>query len=204
MSFELHLLKTQVCTASESLVDRSGLPDQLYEMSLRVKPPYGGGSGVCAYSLAPWCSEALAAAKTRPPWDHKTLKSDRGLNLGPRMAFNRNKPIKNLMFLKVQLGKVIKNLMFLKVGTRNFDRGLPFEIAKRSSPIGVSKTSQNEHIPGCHRMPPDATRYPRKRDTACSKQPPGLAPEVRMTVVQQTPSNYWLGSGAARSHQKWY
>ena len=54
------------------------------------------------------------------------------------MAFNISKPIKNLMFLKVLLGKVIKNLVFLKVRTRNFDRGLPFEIAKRSSPIGVS------------------------------------------------------------------
>ena len=54
------------------------------------------------------------------------------------MTFNINKPIKNLVFLKVQLGKVIKNLMFLKARPRNFDRGLPFEIAKRSSPIGVS------------------------------------------------------------------
>ena len=108
------------------------------DVGLRVKPPYGGGSGVCAYSSAPWCCEALAAAKTRPIWDRKTLKSDRDLNLGPRMTFNKNKPIKNLVFLKVQLSKVIKNLVFLKVRTRNFDRGLSFEIAKRSSPIGVS------------------------------------------------------------------
>ena len=70
-----------------------------------------------------------------------------GLNLGPRMAFDIDNPIKNLVFLKVQLSKVIKNFVFLKIRTRNFDRGLPFEIAKRSSPIGVSKTSQNEHIP---------------------------------------------------------
>ena len=125
--------------------------------SIRVKPPYGGGSGVCAYSLAPRCCEGFAAAKTKPIRDHKTLKSDRGLNLGPRMTFNINKLIKNLVFLKVQPRKVIKNLVFLKVRTRNSDRGLPFEIAKRSSPIGVSKTSQNEHTRGCHRMPRDAT-----------------------------------------------
>ena len=71
-------------------------------------------------------------------WEHKTLKSDRGLNLGPRMTFNIHKPIENLVFLKVQLSKVIKNLVFLKVRTLNFDRGLSFEISKRSSPIGVS------------------------------------------------------------------
>ena len=73
-----------------------------------------------------------------PTWDHKTLKSDRGLNLGPGMTFDINKPIKNLVFLKVQVNKVIRNLVFLKVRTRNSDRGLSFEIAKRSSPIGVS------------------------------------------------------------------
>ena len=88
--------------------------------------------------MAPWCSEALAAAKTRPIWDRKTLKSDRGLNLGPSMTYNTKKPIKNLVFLKVRLSKVIKNIVFLKVRTRNFDRGHSFEIAKRSSPIGVS------------------------------------------------------------------
>ena len=84
-----------------------------------------------------------------------------GVSIEPRMTSNINQPIENLMFLKVQLSKVIKNIVFLKVRTRNFDRGLPFEIAKRSSPIGVSKTSQNEHIPGSYRnhmMPPDATR----------------------------------------------
>ena len=80
-------------------------------------------------------------------WDHRALKSDKGLNLGPRMTFNINKPIKNLGFLKVQLGKVMKNIVFLKVRTLKSDRGLSSEIAKRSSPIGVSKTSQNEHIP---------------------------------------------------------
>ena len=74
------------------------------------------------------------------------------------MTFNINKPIKNLLFLEVQLSKVIKNIVFLKVPTCNFDRGLLFEIAKRTSPIGVSKTSQNEHIPrssGSHRISPD-------------------------------------------------
>ena len=70
-------------------------------------------------------------------WDHKTLKSDRGLNLEPRKTFSIHKPIKNLVCLKVQLRKVIKNIVFLKVRTPNFDRGLSFEIAKRSSPIGV-------------------------------------------------------------------
>ena len=100
-----------------------------------------------------------------------------------RMTLSINKLITTLVFLKGQLSKLIKNLLFLKVETRNFDRDLSFESAKRSSPIGVSISSQNERIPGCHRMPPDATGYPRKRDTACSKQPPGLAPEVKMTVV---------------------
>ena len=92
---------------------------------------------------------------------HKTLKSDRGLNVGPRMTFTINKTIKILMFLKVQLSKVIKNIVFLKVRTRNFDRGLPFEIAKRSSPIGVSKTCQNEHIPGsCSKQLPQIVNGP--------------------------------------------
>ena len=54
------------------------------------------------------------------------------------MTLNINKPIKNLVFLTVQLDKVNKNIVFLKVRMRNFDRGLSFEIAKRSSPIGVS------------------------------------------------------------------
>ena len=56
-------------------------------------------------------------------WDRKTLKSDRGLNLEPRVRLSINKLIKNLVFLKGQLGKLIKNLMFLKVETRNFDMG---------------------------------------------------------------------------------
>ena len=54
------------------------------------------------------------------------------------MTSNVNKRMENLMFLKVQLSKVIKNLVFLKVRTLNFDRGVSFEIAKRSSLIGVS------------------------------------------------------------------
>ena len=54
------------------------------------------------------------------------------------MASNINKPRENLVFLKVQLSKLIKNLVFLKLRRLNFDRGLSFEIAKRSSPIGVS------------------------------------------------------------------
>ena len=54
------------------------------------------------------------------------------------MTSNIDKPTENLVFLKVQLSKLIKNLVFLKVRTLNFDRGLSFEIAKRSSPIGVS------------------------------------------------------------------
>ena len=43
------------------------------------------------------------------------------------------KAIKNRIFLKVQLSKLVNNLVFLKVRTRNFDRSLSFEIAKRSS-----------------------------------------------------------------------
>ena len=39
----------------------------------------------------------------------KTLKSDRGLNLGARMTSNNNKPIKNHLILKVQLNKAIEN-----------------------------------------------------------------------------------------------
>ena len=37
--------------------------------------------------------------------------------------------------------KVIKNFVFLKVETLNFDRGVSFEITKRSTSIGVSKSS---------------------------------------------------------------
>ena len=125
-------------------------------------------------------------AKSTPISEHGTLKSHRGLTLEPRMTLSINKLIKNRVFLKGQLSKLIKNLVFLKVETRNFDRGLSFESAKRSSPIGVSISSQNEHIRGSRQSPAEpgrATGYPRKRDTACSKQPPGLAPEVRMTVV---------------------
>ena len=50
-----------------------------------------------------WRPDAARALqpKTRPTWDHKTLKSDKGLNLDPRMTFSINKPIKSLMFLKV-------------------------------------------------------------------------------------------------------
>ena len=80
------------------------------------------------------------------------------------MTSNINKPTENLVFLKVQLSKLIKNFVFLKVRTLNFDRGLSFEIAKRSSPIGVSISSQNERIPGSRLSP----TLPRKRDTACS------------------------------------
>ena len=68
----------------------------------------------------------------------KKLKSDRGINLEPRMTSNKHKPMENLVFLKVQLSKVIEHIVFLKVRTLNFDRGLSFEIAKRSSPRGVS------------------------------------------------------------------
>ena len=74
----------------------------------------------------------------------KTLKSDRGLNLEPRMTSDINKPMENLVFLKVQLSKLIKNFVFLKVETRNLDRGLSFEIAKRSTSISVSNTNQSE------------------------------------------------------------
>ena len=38
--------------------------------------------------------------------------------------------------------------MFLKVETLKFDRGRSFEIAKRSSSIGVSNSSKNEHSSG--------------------------------------------------------
>ena len=92
--------------------------------------------------MARRCGEGLAAAKTSPIWDRNTLKSDRGLNLGPRMTFNINKPIKNLVFLKVQLGKVMKSIVFLKVRTLNSDRGLSSEIAKRSNPIEISNSSK--------------------------------------------------------------
>ena len=80
----------------------------------------------------------LAAAKTRPIWDHKTLKSNRGLNLDPSITSKITKPMENLVFLKLQLSKSIKSLMFLKVRRLNLDRGLSFEIAERSSPIGIS------------------------------------------------------------------
>ena len=54
------------------------------------------------------------------------------------MTSNVNKPVENLVFLKVQPSKIIKNLMFLKARTLNFDRGVYFEIAKRSNPTAVS------------------------------------------------------------------
>ena len=103
-------------------------------------------------------------AKSTLIWEHRTLKSDRGLTLEPRMRLSINKLTKNLVCLKGQLGKLIKNLVCLKVETRNFDRGLSFESAKRSSPIGVSISSQNERIPGSR----FSLTLPRKRDTACS------------------------------------
>ena len=53
------------------------------------------------------------------------------------MTSNIHKLLENIVFLKIQLSKLIKNLAFLKVQTLNFDRGVSFEIAKRSSP-GVS------------------------------------------------------------------
>ena len=83
-------------------------------------------------------------AKSAPIWEHRTLKSDRGLNLEPRVT-QHQQTHQNLMFLKGQLSKLIKHLVFLKVETRNFDRGLSFEIAKRSSPIGVSNSNQPKH-----------------------------------------------------------
>ena len=54
------------------------------------------------------------------------------------MTSNMHKLMENLVFLKVQLRKVIENVVFLKVRALKSDRGLSFEIAKRSSPIGVS------------------------------------------------------------------
>ena len=46
------------------------------------------------------------------PVEIATLKSDKGLNLEPRMTSNINKPKENLLFLKVHLGKLIKTLCF--------------------------------------------------------------------------------------------
>ena len=63
------------------------------------------------------------------------------------MFFSR-KAIRNLMFLKHRLEQVIKNHVFLKVELLKFDRGRSFEIAKRSSSIGVSNSSKNEHFTG--------------------------------------------------------
>ena len=121
-----------------------------YILYTSTQPPYGGVSGVCVYSLAlgpcgprPRDSgqEFMTASQVQTHThmrSQKTLKSDRGLNLEPRMTSKIHKPMENLMFLEVQLSKVFKILVFLKVRTLNFDRGLSFEIAKRSSPIGVS------------------------------------------------------------------
>ena len=50
-----------------------------------------------------------------------------------------------------RLEKIIKNFAFLKVETLKFDRGRSFEIAKRSSSIGVSNSSKNEHPCGSSR-----------------------------------------------------
>ena len=66
------------------------------------------------------------------------LKSDRGLKLESKMTSNIHKLIENIMIFKVKLSKPIKNLVFLKVRKLNFDRGVLFDIAKRSSPIGVT------------------------------------------------------------------
>ena len=54
------------------------------------------------------------------------------------MTSNVKKPKENLELLKVELSKFITNLMFLKVRKLNFDRGLSFEMTKRSSPIRAS------------------------------------------------------------------
>ena len=61
-----------------------------------------------------------------------------GFNFEPRMTSDAHKLVENLMFLNVKLSKIIKNLVCLKVRTLNFDRGVLFEIAKLSSPIGIS------------------------------------------------------------------
>ena len=114
----------------------------------------------CLVSLSIWLDAPMlqgpCSSQDQAHLGSEGAQARRGLNLGPRMTFNINKPIKNLVFLKGQLSKLIKNFMFLKVDTRNFDRGLSFESAKRSSPIGVSISSQNEHIRGSrqsHRIP---------------------------------------------------
>ena len=67
-----------------------------------------------------------------------TLKSNRGLNLEPRMTSNKHKLVEHMVLLNVQFGKVIKKLMLLKVRTRNFDKGFLFEIAQHSNPIEIS------------------------------------------------------------------
>ena len=115
----------------------------------------------------------------------QTLKSDRGLNLEPSTTSNINKPMENLMCLRVQLSKVIKNYMFLKVQTLNFDRGLSFEIAKRSSPIGGLNFEEICPVPRIPAIPviPVLPVLPTKRSKLCGSQLLQHAPGVMMTVV---------------------
>ena len=82
--------------------------------------------------------------------DHRTLNFDRGLKFEPKCRqpagpWTRapGKHIKNLVFLSLGWKKHIKNLVFLNVHTPNCVRGRSFQIANRSTSIGVSISSQN-------------------------------------------------------------
>ena len=137
--------------------------------------------------MARRCCEGLPAARTRPIWDHKTLKSDRGLNLGPRMTFNINKPIKNLVFLKVRLTKLIEIFVFLKVQTRNCVRGRSFQITKRSTSIGVSISSKFVRSAGSRQIPSTPIRMMQNGQLATT---PTRAWSKDDGSSKQTPSNY--------------
>ena len=97
---------------------------------VRVKPPYGGGSGVLVYSLAP--------SLLRKPHFSKSHQTPIAFEPQPEEV------IKILVFLSLGLQTCIKNLVFLKVQTRNCVRGRSFQITKRSTSIGVSNSSKLE------------------------------------------------------------
>ena len=55
------------------------------------------------------------------------------------MTSNINRPMENLVFLKVQLSKVIKHFMFLKVRTLNYHLQSCLNMYEYSRPMAVDR-----------------------------------------------------------------
>ena len=114
------------------------------EPPLRVKPPYGGGEGVCLYSLdledpGPRLGLGLCQKPGNVdglPEKHDSTMKMKNFGLLPGKSYQKPG------VFGPQLEKHIKNLVFLKVRTRNCVRGRSFQSAERSTSIGVSISSK--------------------------------------------------------------